>query len=525
MGIYLNPGNGNLRKSMNSEIYVDKSMLIAELNRLANTEHQYVCVSRSRRFGKTMAGNMIVAYYSKGCNSREFFDQLAISHHPSYEQYLNKLNVIQLDLNAWHNGSTDRENLMAQINEELMFEFREQFPEIKFREGDTIDKAMLRVYNATGEQFVVLIDEYDVLVREQVSERLFQSYLQFLNALFKNTSLSPAIALAYLTGILPIVRDKVQSKLNVFEEYTMLRSRQLASYFGFTSDEVRALCDRYGMSYEECCRWYDGYYFDGVGEMFNPRSLVMAMFDRKCTNNWAATGSYEAVQHYIGLNFEGIRDDVITMIGGGRVRVNITSFRNTMDSFRSKDDVFTYLLHIGYLAYDSEREECYIPNEEVRQQWRDAIQTAPEYKRIYDWVDNSTRLMDGMLNKDERMVEQALGAIHDEFVAPLYYNNEAQLQTVLGVAFFYSNKRYTVFRETPAGRGYSDLILVPYVPDVPAVVVELKRGRSPEEAIAQIKERGYHKTLNDYRGNLLIVGVGYDPDSKEHRCHIEEVSV
>ena len=333
MGIYLNPGNGNLRKSMNSEIYVDKSMLIAELNRLANTEHQYVCVSRSRRFGKTMAGNMIAAYYSKGCDSRELFDQLEISHHPGYERYLNKLNVVKFDLNAMYGECNDKHLLIQQLNDELMVEFREQFPNVKFMEGDGISKAIRRVFAATGEQFVIIIDEYDVLVREQVAQSLFGDYLQFLNALFKNTDLSPAIALAYLTGILPIVRDKIQSKLNVFEEYTMLEPGQLAPYYGFTADEVSALCDRYGMSFDECCRWYDGYHFEGVGEMFNPRSLVMALTRHRCDNYWAKSGSYEAVRDYIMLNFDGVKDAVVRMMGGEKVDVHVSSFTNSMDSF------------------------------------------------------------------------------------------------------------------------------------------------------------------------------------------------
>ena len=522
MGIYLNPGNGNLRKSMNSEIYVDKSMLIAELNRLANTEHQYVCVSRSRRFGKTMAGNMIAAYYSKGCDSRELFGQLEISKHPSYERYLNKLNVIQLDLNAWYNSHPDDENLIATIERAVVKEFVRQFPQVDFDEVGTIADAMMAVYAETGEQFVVLIDEYDVLVRERVPERLFRSYLAFLNALFKNSSLSPAIALAYLTGILPIVRDKIQSKLNVFEEYTMLEPGQLAPYYGFTADEVSALCDRYGMSFDECCRWYDGYHFEGVGEMFNPRSLVMALTRHRCDNYWAKSGSYEAVLTYVQMNFDGVKDAVVRMVGGGRVDVDVASFTNTMESFCNKDDVFTYLLHIGYLAYDSEAQQCYIPNEEVRQQWVHSLRADENYREIYKLIESSKALMNSLLDRDEAALAEALELVHSTALSPKAYNNEASFQTVLGLAFFYANTKYTVYREAPGGKGYADLVLIPYLPNIPAVVVELKKGHTAEGALQQIKERRYYEPLTRYEGNILFAGVSYDPDTKQHTCRIEE---
>ena len=522
MGMYLNPGNANLRQGMNSAVYVDKSLLIAELNRLANTEQKYVCVSRARRFGKTMAGGMLAAYYSKGCDSRALFDQLQISNHPAYEQYLNKLNVVKLDLNAMYGECDDRQHFIRQLNEELMLEFREQFPNVTFLDGDGLSKAMRRVYAATGEQFVVIIDEYDVLVREQVAKSIFDDYLRFLNALFKNADLAPAIALAYLTGILPIVRDRVQSKLNLFEEYTMVSSGRLGSYFGFTSDEVKGLCAKYGLDYDECCRWYDGYHFRGVGEMFNPKSLVRAIDNGRCENFWAQSGSYEAVRDYIMLNFDGVKDAVVRMMGGEKVDVSITSFHNTMDSFHDKDDIFTYLLHIGYLAYDDEAQQCYIPNEEVRQQWVDALKKTDDYKEIFKLLDSSKALMNSLLTKDEEALSEALDKVHSTVLSPKSYNDEAAFQAVLGLAFFYANTKFTVYREAPGGKGYADLVLIPYLPNLPAVVVELKRGHTAEGALQQIKERRYYEPLSRYEGNILFAGISYDPDTKQHLCRIEE---
>ena len=522
MGMYLNPGNMALRQDMSGAVYVDKSLLIAETNRLANTPQRFVCVSRARRFGKTMAGTMLAAYYSKGCDSRPLFDQLQISKHPCYEQYLNKLNVVKFDLNAMFSSCRKPEQFMEMVEQTLVEEFIEEFPDIRFSDFDTLDRAIAKVYSKMGEQFVIIIDEYDVLVRERVPEALFQSYLRFLNALFKNADLAPAIALAYLTGILPIVRDRVQSKLNLFEEYTMVSSGRLSSYFGFTSDEVKGLCAKYGLDYDECCRWYDGYHFRGVGEMFNPKSLVRAIDNGRCENFWAQSGSYEAVRDYIMLNFDGVKDAVVRMMGGEKVDVSITSFHNTMDSFHDKDDIFTYLLHIGYLAYDDEAQQCYIPNEEVRQQWVDALKKTDDYKEIFKLLDSSKALMNSLLTKDEEALSEALDKVHSTVLSPKSYNDEAAFQAVLGLAFFYANTKFTVYREAPGGKGYADLVLIPYLPNLPAVVVELKRGHTAEGALQQIKDRRYYEPLSRYEGNILFAGISYDPDTKQHLCSIEE---
>lgn len=525
MGIYLNPGNVMLQQEMNSRIYVDKSMLIAELNLLVNSAEKFVCVSRARRFGKSMAGNMIAAYYSKDCNSRELFDKLKLSKDPSYERYLNKLNVIKFDLNGFYNTTRNRENLIGEIERRIVAEFAKRYTDLSFDREGSLSDAMLEVFSSTGEQFVVIIDEYDVLVRERVSQRLFDDYLRFLNGLFKNADLAPTIALAYLTGILPIVRDKIQSKLNVFAEYTMADSAQLSEFVGFTSNEVKELCRQHDMDFEECRRWYDGYDLGSVKEVFNPKSVVMAMTRHAFGSYWTQTGSYEALKDYILMNFEGIKDDVITMIGGGKVDVAIWKYLNTMTDFHSKDDVFAYLIHLGYLAYDEETQQCYIPNNEIRDQWVVSIETSPDYKEIIRMVNNSKRLVEAAIGKDEQAVAEALEEAHSHVTSPLTYNNEASFQSAIGLAFFYATAKYTIIKELPTGKGYADLALIPYVPNTPAMIIELKNNKSAESALQQILDKKYDDILRNYRGNLLFVGVSYDPSTKKHECKIQEYEV
>lgn len=323
MGIYVNPGNVNFTNALRSKIFVDKSLLIDEISKLVNTEDKYVCVSRARRFGKSMAANMLAAYFSKGCDSRRLFEGLNISNVPGYDEYLNKFNVIKFDVNGFLADAKSGDNVVEAITRKIRKELIGAFPDADIEKDSTLADCLLSVYAVTGEQFVIIIDEYDVLIREQVPKRDFDAYLKFLNALFKNADLSPAIALAYLTGILPIVRDKVQSKLNLFTEYSMLDSHQLVEFTGFTTAEVQALCKEYNMDFDECRRWYDGYKINGR-EVYSPRSVVSAMDTHEYGGYWVKTGSFESLNDYIKMNLEGTREDVKAMLGGGAMSAGIS---------------------------------------------------------------------------------------------------------------------------------------------------------------------------------------------------------
>ena len=531
MGIYVNPNNENFRECINSPIYIEKSMLIAEINRLVSTTKKFVCVSRARRFGKTMAGNMLSAYFSKGCDSRELFKDLKIAKDPSYEKYLNKLNVIKLDVNAVYSNRTPQEiesgidpknrDIVPIFTRKIVLELQSIFPKAVVQECDSIADAILKIYAATGEQFVVILDEYDVLVREKVSEGVFRSYLNFLNSMFKNADLAPAIALAYLTGILPVVRDKVQSKLNVFREYTMAGSSRLSEFVGFTTDEVQALCNGSGLDFEECKRWYDGYNLDGI-EIYSPNSIVEAVDNSEIGSYWTQTGSYEALKNFILMDFDGILQDVKTMIGGGRVEVHVGGFLNTMTDFHSKDDVFTYLIHLGYLAYDKKTEQCYIPNREVRDQWILSVQQSPDYKGVMELVNTSKQLVESTIEGDAGAVAAALNKAHEQICNNLNYNNEGTFQAVICLAYFYANLKYTIVKEMPAGKGVADVVMIPYVPSTPALIIELKRNKCEKTALDQIRAKNYGAALEKYSGDMLFVGVNYDEQTKEHRCVIEK---
>lgn len=520
MGIYLNPKSTNFTDTLKRPIYVDKTMMISELNRFIDIDNKYICVSRPRRFGKTIAGNMISAYYSKGCDSRELFSRFKIADDASFEKYLNKFNVIKLDVNSEYRNALDKNNLIIKITRNIQEEMRKQFESITFYDDDSIADCILKVYQETGEQFVIIMDEYDVLVRENVSQALFTQYLDLLNGLFKSDTVRQGIALAYLTGILPIVRDKIQSKLNNFREYTILDAGSLAEYIGFTSDEVEKLCKKFGIDYNEAKRWYDGYSQHGF-EIYNPESVVMSIENKSFDSYWSKTSSYAVISDRIRANFEGTKDAVIRMLSGESVSVDVGTFLNTMTDFSSKDDAFTYLIHLGYLSYDKNEEMCHIPNNEIRKEWQRALIKVDEYAVTNKIIQSSKELLSETIRMNSEAVEKALDVSHIHVTSNRSYNNEDALQSAIYLAYIYALNKYTVIKEMTTGKGFADVVFVPFVPNMPAMIIELKRNGSAESALNQIKEKQYFDSLSNYSGDLLFVGVNYDEKAKTHECKIE----
>ena len=521
MGIYLNPGNENFKRATKADIYIDKTMMIAATNQFIDKGNNYVCVSRPRRFGKTITGNMLCAYYSRGCDSRELFAPYKIAAAPDFSEKLNKYHVIKIDMNSEYQNILEKKNLISELTDEIKTELTEQFPEAHIREKDSLARSILRIYSKTGETFIIILDEYDVLVREQVPQELFQEYLSFLNGLFKSDTLRPAISLAYLTGILPIVRDKIQSKLNNFLEYTILEAGVLAEYVGFTSEETESLCIRRNIDYKECRQWYNGYHLNGF-ELYNPESVVRSIETGHFGSYWGRTSSYEAISERIRQNFSGTRDAVVRLLAGENVDVNVTRYLNTMTSFYTRDDLFTYLIHLGYLAYNLEDGTCRIPNREVRQEWFNAIETDEEYAVTTQIIQSSKELLALTLNGDAQAVAHALDISHIHVTSNRSYNNEDALQSAIYLAYIYALNRYTAVREMTAGKGFVDVVYIPVKNVDPAMIIELKRNSCAESAIDQIRNRQYFESLAHYQGNLLFVGINYDEKEKTHSCHIEK---
>ncbi|MDD5816421.1 MAG: AAA family ATPase [Bacteroidales bacterium] len=374
MGIYVNPDNEAFLTSLNTKPYVDKSRLIGVLNENVNTNHANICVSRPRRFGKTMAVEMAYAYYSKGCDSRKLFEKLEFSKSEGWDRYLNKFNVIRLDLISFFDRDGTTEDKLKLLNNKVLHELKKEFNSIDLSDAKDIIDAISVISNETKEKFVIIIDEYDFPIRTRATSQDLKPYLSFLNRLFKNSDLKNAIALAYLTGILPPIADRVESKLNNFTIFTMIEPDEMAPYFGFTSSEVEQLCEQYGLDYNECCRWYDGYKLS-KSELcvYNPLSVVEAIRNRECRCYWSEIGTEKQVNKLLNSNTFSNPETIIRILTRESIHVDVDGFLNSIDSIMTRDDILTYLIHLGYLSYDAQNKTCSIPNLEVQIRWRNII--------------------------------------------------------------------------------------------------------------------------------------------------------
>ena len=519
MGTYVNPGTERLRRSKANKYYVDKSMILSVLNEKINTDDNLICVSRPRRFGKTMAANMIAAYYSKGCDSHEVFSDLKISKDPSFEDNINKYTVIKLDIN---DVVTNKGKLSVSeyIDEKVISELRKEYPSVTLKDGVSLSTAIMEIYSSTGDQFVFIIDEYDVIIRDQEYSSEISGYLSFLVSLFKNSTVSPAIALAYLTGIMPIIREKVQSKLNNFKEYTMISPKGMAPFMGFTEEEVQSLAQKSGMAFDDLKRWYDGYNLKGL-EIYSPKSVINAIEEGVCDDYWSQTSSYEALKDNILMDFNGIKSDVIRMVSGESIPVNVSKFTNSR-VLNSKDDVFTALIHLGYLGYNYSEQTCFIPNYELMKEWINVLEDTPDYEGVAEIIRESKRLLEATWKGDEEIVAEAVARAHTEACSIQKYNSEGSFQSALHLAYYYAKSCYTIVNELPGGKGFADVAFIPYKPDVPAIIIELKKDDTVDAAISQIRERKYPEALEKYKDNLLLVAITYDSKTKEHRARIEK---
>ena len=364
MGHYINVGNVGFQSARNDE-YVDKSGLISIVNGTLFTKRRFSCVSRCRRFGKSMAAEMLCAYYDQSCDSRALFADLEIASDPTFEQHLNKYPVIYLDISDFVTRFKTPA-IVGKMDEELREDIAKLYPDVNVEADDDLMALLIRIVGKHKQQFIFIIDEWDAICREfPAGSEAMDRYVDWLRRLFKGGQTQQVFAGVYMTGILPIKKYKTESALNNFQEYSMVEPRKMSSYFGFRKDEVRTLADKYAMDFGELEKWYDGYQIGDEPSIFNPNSVMQAIDAGRCRSFWAATGAYDAVSGYIQMNYEGLKDDIVQMLAGGRCFVDPTGFQNDMSVIHSKDDVLTVLIHLGYLSYDWRRSECYIPNREV----------------------------------------------------------------------------------------------------------------------------------------------------------------
>ena len=523
MGTYINLGNAGFQRVRNSE-YVDKSGLIAIVNSTLFTERSFSCVSRSRRFGKSIAAKMLCAYYDHSCDSRALFADLEIASDPSFEKHLNKYPVIFLDLTSFI-SERDDDNIVDKMDAMLLADVVKAYPDVAAEDGDRLMDYLLRVTDAKGAQFIFIIDEWDAICREYApGTEVMDRYVGWLRRMFKSMDGVRVFAGVYMTGILPVKKYKTQSAMNNFIEYSMVEPRKMASYFGFTKVEVKTLAEKHGMDFDELEKWYDGYQIGDELSIFNPNSVMQAIDAGRCRSFWASTSSYDTVAHYIQMNYEGLKDDVVRMLAGERCAVDPTGFQNDMSVIQSKDDVLTVLIHLGYLSYDWKESECYIPNKEVGGEMVNAVKLN-NWSHVANAIEKSKQLLRATIEGNEEAVARGVDVAHDENTSILSYNDENSLACVLSLAYYYASNDYIIHRELASGKGFADLVLIPRKNVAsPAIVIELKYDKAVNTAIEQIKQRQYPAKVSQYTDNLLLVGITYERDTKQHRCCIEKCS-
>ena len=528
MGIYVNPGNGGFKRILKGD-YIDKTGMIEIINNRIETSDNLICISRPRRFGKSYAAKMLCAYYDHTCKSESLFDDKEISKSPSYGTHRNKYNVIYLDIAAFVSDVRRRDGdikaVVNEIVESIHAELIEDYPELN--NINKLTKCMTAYVKLSKSKFVFIIDEWDAIIREAKNDADTQNaYLDLLREWFKNGNFtSETVAAAYMTGILPIKKDKGQSAVSDFREFTIIKPAMFAKYTGFTETEVRKICAEHDMDFEEARRWYDGYSFKGTESIYNPYSVMMAMTMGEYESYWKQTSAAENLITYINMNFDNLQSDILKLIAGEQIAVNTSRFKNDFTTFTSKDDVLTLLIHLGYLVYDSETKRVRIPNEEVRFEFDDLLQNA-QHTKLAKLVQDSEKLLKDTLSGNEEAVASAIVRVRDTNYAPMFYNNEQALRYVIKFAYIICVDYYLKVEELPTGHGIADVVFIPKRDtSLPAMIVELKWNKTAEGALKQIKENHYPELLSDYVGEMMLVGINYNEETKEHSCKIEKIRI
>ncbi len=522
MANYLNQDNSRFIQDKENMIYIDKSLLLNYTNLyMKKSNSKFMCITRPRRFGKTMALSMLNAYYSKGANSKELFASLKISQEPNYKEHLNKHNVIWIDMASLYSTISNKDNFTVELTERIIKDLDESYPNVLTESEKTLADSIRKIYNNTKETFIFLIDEWDVVFRESSNNKLKDDYIMLLRSLFKASDTSTCIDLVYMTGILPIKRYNTESALNNFSEYTMLRSKPLSEYIGFTKDEVIGLCEKYNMDYKEMKRWYDGYNLDGI-ELYNPKSVVEAITNREYDDYWVSTSALENVVHYLSFKDKDLKEELVKMLADTSVSVKIRKFNNDISIINSKDDVLTLLIHLGYLTYDSLNKECYIPNYEIKNELEIALDEL-EWFDLYEPINDSLSAVKALYNKDSNTINKILDKNHELYANALNKNNEQVLELLTIFSFNTLRSTHYMHKEKSNIKGRADIIYIPRN-DGPAIIVELKYNKEASVAIEQIKNKEYHSLLDEYHGKVILVGINYD-DSMKHSTVIEEIEI
>lgn len=501
------------KEAVESKIFVDKSLFIEKISKNIKTGEKYVCITRPRRFGKTINANMLGAYYTKGFDSHFIFDKLAIADTEEYEKHINQYNVIHIDFSRRSDYCEKYETYISEIMETLRKDLRAAYPELAGCEYSSLS----RMLQDTQESFVFILDEWDSVFYESfMSDKDKSSFLKFLRGLLKDR---PYVALAYMTGVLPIAKYSSGSELNMFDEYDFMNDNIYDSYFGFQEDEVKKLCEEHkSISYEEMKQWYDGYYTSDGKSLFNPRSVNKALVRQVCLNYWTETGPMNEIAECIEHNVDEVRGDIVKLVSGIPVEAELNGYSAIEQQLNTRDEILSAMVVYGFLSYYDGYLK--IPNHELMEKFQKVLlrNSMGEVKEI---VESSKAMVEATLDRDAEKVAAILESVHDREIPFLKYNDENSLSCVVTLCYLYARKDYRVEREEKSGKGYCDYLFYPKKNGKPAIILELKVDDSAENAIVQIKDKNYMQKIEKY-SSVLLVGIAYNKIEKVHQCVIEK---
>lgn len=539
MGTYLNSITPyTLYKSESlSPYFVDKTLMLRELFPYVSAGNRHICITRPRRFGKTIMANMISSFFQKASDSSEVFDSLTISQVDDYRRYKNQYNVIRIDFSKMPRNCDSYTQYIERIEALLIEDVKEAFPQVKINEADAVGDILESVFVQCGEKFIFVLDEWDFIFhRDFINEIDKEKYVAFLSNLLKDR---PYVVLSYMTGILPIAKYSSGSELNMFAEFTMVNSPMFGEYFGFTDDEVDDLYRRYIV---ECDRqhkeksvtrkglrdWYNGYYTKSGERVYNPRSVVFALQFNNLANYWTSSGPYDEIYYYIRNNISDVRDDLALMISGESVTAKIQEYAATSMNLSTRDEIYSAMVVYGFLSYLNGK-VC-IPNRELMEKFDELLVKNESLGYVYRLAKESEKMLKATLAGDTLTMERILEFAHNTEVPLLSYNHETDLSAIVNLVYLAARDSYRVEREDKAGTGYVDFIFYPYDTTADCIILELKVDHTPDEAIAQIIDKKYALKFMPklagqkiYTGRILAVGIGYWKESKKHSCKVEEI--
>ncbi len=517
MGQFIDRENYGFRCAINSN-FVDKSGLLNILNRNMDSENKFMCISRPRRFGKSMAAEMAYAYYDRKSDSSKLFEGLEITKSPDYGKHLNKYPTIFIDWNTFAN-IPDKDKL-KEAQKSIIADLKDAYNELE--EKESLVKALAEINQKTGDRFILIIDEWDMLVRD-VTQEIQDEYVDFLRSMFKATNAKKVFLLVYMTGILPIIKIKTQSALNNFVEYSIIDPANTAKYYGFTEDEVKILCEKHNMDFDLMKHAYDGYIIGEERSMFNPYSVMQSILRRNYNSFWSKTASFMAIERYINIDADQVRTKIIRMMNGEEVVIEPASFRNDMKNIETSDDVFTLLTHLGYLSYNPATQTVRIPNTEVGAEFKNAVRAAG-WKEMSKAVGQSLQLLEDTINLRKEQVARAFDDYHFEASSILEFNDENSMRCAITLAYYAAKPFYKIFHELPTGKGFADMVFIPLPKSPrPAIVIELKYDKTADTAISQIKRKNYPKSLQGFSKRIVLCGINYNKETAKHEVEMEVI--